>query len=194
MPRGREATRITVEACIRIDLAEPSVRATLSPGLVRFGTWRWSRSERTVAELGYEWRADRQELTLRYRVGGVDVVDRIATETTRPRFGGARLWFVCPATGRRTRTLFLPPGARFFRSRSAYRLVYQSTRDSGLGRALLRVFARIEADPARGAHWRAMAAAPGDPLGLLAEKREAKRAEGRVRRNAVRRIRRGERG
>ena len=193
MPRGREAIRIPVEACIRIDLAEPAVRAALTLGVVRFGTWRWTRFGEQVAELAYEWRGDTPALRLRYSVGGVAMVEDIDLVITTLRFGGQRLWFLCPATGRRVRALYLPPGGRRFLSRQAYQLVYQSTRESGLGRAILRILARGERDPVRARHWRTLASKGGDPLGFLDDRRHAVREEGRRRRNAVRRIRRGER-
>jgi len=57
---------------------------------------------------------------------------------SRPWFGGQRWWFVCPTENRRARKLYLPPGARRFRSRRAYRLAYASQREAVHDRAMRR--------------------------------------------------------
>jgi hypothetical protein len=51
--------------------------------------------------------------------------------TTRPNYGGRRLWFVCPLVGRRAAKLYLPPGGRLFGSREAYGLTYAFCQASG---------------------------------------------------------------
>jgi len=38
--------------------------------------------------------------------------------TTRPRFGGARWWFICPQSGARVGRLHLPPGSLQFAARA----------------------------------------------------------------------------
>jgi hypothetical protein len=52
----------------------------------------------------------------------------VSMVTTPCRFGGSRWWWVCPATGRRVRKLYLPNGGTRFLSRGlgAYRLTYAS--------------------------------------------------------------------
>lgn len=50
--------------------------------------------------------------------------------TIPQRFGGVRWWFLCPFTGRQVHKLYLPRGAREFRSRQAYGLMYASQRES----------------------------------------------------------------
>ncbi|WP_244408287.1 hypothetical protein [Roseomonas fluvialis] len=64
--------------------------------------------------------------------------DQLVTlETTPCRFGGVRWWWVCPATGRRCATLYLPNGGQLFlsRGRGAYRLGYASQSQDAMGRS-----------------------------------------------------------
>ena len=64
--------------------------------------------------------------------------DKIYLTASRPWFGGQRWWFVCPNENRRARKLYLPLGARRFRSRRAYRLAYASQREAVHDRAMRR--------------------------------------------------------
>ena len=64
----------------------------------------------------------------------------ISLVATAQPLGGHRWWFVCPRTGRHVTKLYLPLGALRFSSRHAYRLAYQSQRESPSGRALHRAF------------------------------------------------------
>jgi hypothetical protein len=63
---------------------------------------------------------------------------RIKIVATRPRLGGARLWFVCPLSGQRVRVLYLPEGSKQFASRKAHRLSYRSQGESDLFRSITR--------------------------------------------------------
>lgn len=63
---------------------------------------------------------------MRYRVG---------LQWTRPHYGGIRWWFVCPRDQERCGKLYLPRGGWQFWSREAYRLRYQSQRETALDRA-----------------------------------------------------------
>jgi hypothetical protein len=68
----------------------------------------------------------------------------VRLETTPCHFGGRRWWWICPATGRRCATLYLPNGGMRFLSRGprAYKLAYASQRESETGRGHSRL-ARI---------------------------------------------------
>jgi hypothetical protein len=55
--------------------------------------------------------------------------------STPCRFGGARWWFICPATGRRAVKLYLPNGGQRFLSRQAYQLAYASQAEDRIMRA-----------------------------------------------------------
>ena len=51
----------------------------------------------------------------------------------------AKWWFICPALGVRARALYLPRGARYFRSRQAYDLAYETEHLDDRERAWRRV-------------------------------------------------------
>jgi hypothetical protein len=54
-----------------------------------------------------------------------DIDDKISLATA-PLPCGRKWWFICPAIGVRARALYLPRGARYFRSRQAYDLAYET--------------------------------------------------------------------
>ena len=79
-----------------------------------------------------------------------EIDDKIYLTASRPWFGGQRWWFVCPNENRRVRKLYLPLGARRFRSRRAYRLAYASQREAVHDRAMRRarkLCRRLGGDP-----------------------------------------------
>ncbi|AKQ42530.2 hypothetical protein CP97_11555 [Aurantiacibacter atlanticus] len=49
---------------------------------------------------------------------------------TVPHYGGKRWWMICPYRGIRVGKLYIPPGGDRFASRKAWRLGYQSQRDT----------------------------------------------------------------
>jgi len=65
---------------------------------------------------------------------------KINLTTTPCNFGGVRYWFVCPLSvngvycGRRTGTLYLASGGRYFGCRHCYNLSYESRNECRLGR------------------------------------------------------------
>ncbi len=63
----------------------------------------------------------------------------VTLDTTCPPYGGRQWWFLCPATGRRCRKMFLPNGGRRFLCRQAYRLGYHSRRTTRSDRMQRRI-------------------------------------------------------
>jgi len=118
-------------------LAEP---VTFPP---RLWTWRRDGEVWCEAECTVTIHAGGDAGALRLRYVAPDAFDRghgaqdwtIPLVTTRPPFGGRQWWFLCPASGRRCRKLFLPAGGRRFLSRQAYGLGYQSQRITPASRA-----------------------------------------------------------
>ena len=86
---------------------------------------RWIRVRCTIIN---EWSGTRR-----------DIDDEISLATVRHPGGGRRWCFVCPAQGRRVRKLYLPAGARHFRSRQAYDLAYETEHLDDRERAWRRV-------------------------------------------------------
>ena len=106
--------------------------------------WRTVGGGREVTSIGYEAHlgAEHGRMRLHYTTTSRSSEDVrrsdywIELDTTPQPFGGRRWWFVGPLTGRRVAKLYLPPGARTFASRQAYRLSYRSQRQVPHDRAL----------------------------------------------------------
>src|SRR5262245_30144554 len=62
----------------------------------------------------------------------------IRLTTTKPSFGGARWWFICPHTGARVGRLHLPPGSSQFAARRAHGLRYACQTENACDRATRR--------------------------------------------------------
>lgn len=184
---GRPATRATCEASLKLDLAAPAIRMALHPFANTTGTWRWSMNGEPVAAIAYVWASKQAQLTLRYTCNGTPVMQTIGLVRTKPHFGGARYWFVCPFADTRVCALYLPSGARLWGGRAAHGLAYQSQRDGGWERFALQWLTRAGSPLAHAAlQDRAL-------LGLVDDRKWERRRENRQRRNQVRCIARRQR-
>src|SRR6478672_3479619 len=143
---GRRGGRPTVESAWRLDI-DTLVRAgAIKPGAYVEGNLNLpSRDDELAIEFESSATNPRNSwLRLRYAIRDYwtgeqhQIDDKICLTASRPWFGGQRWWFVCPTENRRVRKLYLPPGARRFRSRRAYRLAYASQREAVYDRAMRR--------------------------------------------------------
>jgi hypothetical protein len=111
-----------------------------------WGTFVWTRHGDTepwaTVDYRFELRSHSGLAWLRYDIDHYSQStgpqeQRITLATTPCRFSGVRWWWLCPATGRRVRKLYLPNGATHFLSRGpgAYRLAYASQRHGWVDRA-----------------------------------------------------------
>ena len=153
---GRPATRATVEGCRSLKLdVNRLVRPARKAMSVLFGDhtvtvgpscWTWTHpdDERPWAtvtvflHLGLERGSARLIYNVDHRSRATGPQDqRVEMVTTPCRFGGVRWWWVCPASGRRCVTLYLPNGGVKFLSRGpgAYHLSYASQSDSAIHRS-----------------------------------------------------------
>jgi hypothetical protein len=152
---GRRAGRATVEGCRSLKLDVNAVVRKLRPPLRGLGEgetfkaryqWAWTiRGDdapwATVA-LSLALGRDSGEARLVFDIGHTHrrtgpQDQRVELESTPCHFGGRRWWWICPATGRRCATLYLPNGGTQFlsRGRGAYRLAYASQREDPSGRS-----------------------------------------------------------
>jgi hypothetical protein len=158
---GRKSGRPTVESAWRFD-----IDAVVRAGAIKLGGY----VEGTLKlpsyddELAIEFQSSATNprnswLRLRYAIRDhgtgeqQQIDDKISLTATCLRFGGHRWWFVCPNENRRVRMLYLPRGARRFRSRGAYRLAYASQRETVHDRATRRaqkLCRRLGDDPMNG--------------------------------------------
>ena len=60
----------------------------------------------------------------------------VSLATTRPHYGSARYWMLCPVSGARTRCLYLPVGATEFASRIVHGLAYRSQSENAFWRGV----------------------------------------------------------
>jgi hypothetical protein len=158
---GRRGGKPTVEGCASIVLSiNAMLRATggrSASGLRLEATINGQRQE-ILLRLDLDPEAGTGTLALKYDVQHVSTATgpqhyTVAVVSTPCRFGGRRWWAICPATGRRAVNLYLPNGGRRFLSRAAYRLAYQSQRETVTGRAW-RTIRKLE---------RRLGSAPGAP-------------------------------
>jgi hypothetical protein len=143
---GRQGGRPTVESACRFDI-DTLVRAgAIKPGKYVEGSLKLPSYDDELA-IEFESSATNPRnswLRLQYAVRDCwtgeqyQIDDKIYLTASRPRFGGQRWWFICPNENRRVRKLYLPLGARRFRSRHAYRLAYASQRETVHDRAMRR--------------------------------------------------------
>jgi hypothetical protein len=123
---GQQGGRATVESAWRFD-----IDALVRGGAIKAGKYVEGRLNLPSCddELAIEFESSATNprnswLRLRYAIRDYwtgeqhQIDDKIYLTASRPWFGGQRWWFVCPNENRRVRKLYLPPGARRFRSRT----------------------------------------------------------------------------
>jgi len=133
------ARRVAHDDCIKLDLCEPAVRLVIDPQRSTAGTLHWASGGVDIAATGFDWRHGARRLTLSAVIDGAPMTQTIAITTTRPHFGGVRLWFACPESGKRARALLLAPGARHWASPASLRIAYPTQRMGAGARRLKRL-------------------------------------------------------
>ena len=138
----RPRKKTVVEDCKSLDANRWMREGILKAGVWHSGGWAWFRDKEHTEQsssIGYEvnTRDDPSWLRLYYTfTQNQQALDyRIRLETTRPRFGGLRWWFICPlvingaSCGRRVGKLYLPTGSRYFGCRHCHELTYRSAQE-----------------------------------------------------------------
>lgn len=156
MNSGRRGWKATVEGCrtLKLDVNQVTrgARADLrahkeaAEALIERRVWSWTSEgdaeprARALVTLVLHAHCGTARLQFdiaqpTHRTGQRDQTVRL--ESTPCRFGGVRWWWVCPATGRRCATLYLPNGGDLFlsRGRGAYRLAYASQNEGPMDRS-----------------------------------------------------------
>lgn len=129
---------VCVEDGFKLDIHR-IVAGRLKAGITSFSAnWEWTRLGERTASIRYSVEFaddDSARMTLRYCVNGEPVEYSFRVLGLPCRFGGLRWQAICPRTLRRVAKLYLPPGARHFYARQAWRLAYRSQNTSaGLDR------------------------------------------------------------
>jgi hypothetical protein len=133
----------TVEDCRFLDANRWMREGILGEGLRHWGGWTWRNAHtgEQTSSIGYE--VDTTDMACpwvrlyyTFTASQMHIDYRIHLQTTYPRFGGLRWWFLCPLTvngyacSRRVGKLYLPPGSRYFGCRHCYALTYTSCQES----------------------------------------------------------------
>jgi hypothetical protein len=156
MGRRPWTQRLTVEQCVPLTVRD-FVQFEKRHYLRRISTTlSWiGRSAQMQIECMMSW--DQAQLVLHLSKplasSGIFVRDQVVyTTSTACRFGGKRLWLLCPglegnSCGRKCTALYLPPGTPVFACRLCYGLTYLSaqTHDKRIDRLLANHFLLSEA-------------------------------------------------
>jgi hypothetical protein len=126
-----------VEQCDDLDTAFLRRNGWLRPGAVLTGPVRWTYSPGgTVSQLTLTTDLSDPAAPaahLSYTLGGEAIAYPVRLVTTRPHYGGARWWFLCPLRrgtmpcGRRVRKLYR--ASRYFGCRGCHDLTYRSRQE-----------------------------------------------------------------
>lgn len=144
---GKHGGGPVTDDCLRLDVADHRLRV----GVQGSGQIEWTATGQVLASVWCEVNASYIELrhTRTGACGAEGEVVRVELVTTPMPFGGRRVWFACPVSGRRVRCLYCPKGQRVFASRAAHGLTYRSQRETGddrLLRAARKAHARLGGD------------------------------------------------
>ena len=140
-------TTTKVDEGLKLDINKLKRDGLIGLNSSRSGTLTWTRvgTGEETGSIGYEVNTlDLNDMWMRvhythksYWDDEPNIMDyKIKLETTQPNYGGKRLWFTCPLTHERVGVLYSPPGSKWFASRHAYNLKYQSQSRSAHDRAI----------------------------------------------------------
>lgn len=131
--------KLTVEQCYVLDIQHWIHKKVLQPWVSRWDTWAFGwkiipelASELNTTDMAHPWMGLLYKSLRTHKYAYY----RIPLQITQPHYGGYRWWFSCPLTlhgfscHRRLRTLYLPPGERYFGCRACYNLTYTSCQES----------------------------------------------------------------
>lgn len=135
--RNGHCTTTKIDGGLVLDVASLKRKGAIDFNSWRSGrlTWSMVRTGREVGSIQYEantldshdmWLRVKYTYTPVYNGEPNDMDYKIKLDTTQPNYGGKRLWFVCPITGKRARVLYSPLGSEWFACRHAYSLKYKS--------------------------------------------------------------------
>jgi hypothetical protein len=140
MGKGRgNSSSITVKEAVRLNI--DNLRKT---NCIKFGTstsfkTTWTTGASVSAKIDYT--DERKVLTLKYHYKQKPVDHSIEIVEVKSNLGkGVNLYFVCPITGKKCKTIFCSYGSEIFKSRQAYvnRLYYITQISSKEQRAVTR--------------------------------------------------------
>lgn len=131
-----ECNQITITSLRRIGYLRPDAKVT--------GSYSWTRGGKPSGWIEVIGNLPERFVQLDYRVNGGDLIRyRVQLESIPKHFGGQEWYFICPATGKRCRTLYQI--GKYFLSRSAYPYaMYSSQTESKQTRNFLKAFRSLD--------------------------------------------------
>ena len=167
---GGHRAKPDTDGLLTLDVRWLARQGYLAPNASGAYSVAWSRGDRPAGAILLRYDADRpDELVLDYRTrrheGGpwTPVRETVPLDRTPCRYGGDRVWFLCPGCGSRRAVLYGVGGR--FRCRACHDLAYSSTREGAADRHRRRadeLRRRIGCKPGifavprkpKGMHWR----------------------------------------
>jgi len=145
---GRRDGKPLVEDCLTVDLARIMRLGPIREGQSGSGHIRWSVDGQKIGAIRFRLDFRNIEnpcLILYFHACQPDGERKARKQTirlaeTRQHLGGRRWWLRCPATGKRVRTLHLPPNGNHFASREAWGLAYRVERLDRFDRPFEKMF------------------------------------------------------
>jgi hypothetical protein len=125
---GRRRSRLGLDGCRALELGELCDRGRWRSEPRGAVLWRALHSGETLARLSYVISGQEdatEDLLLTYRYECESAGPSVRHELELDCAPGRRACALCPACGRRVRTLYAPLGAELFACRACYRLVYR---------------------------------------------------------------------
>jgi hypothetical protein len=124
----------------RITITDLNRSGFLRPNAIVSGPFRWTRGGTPSGWIELTGNLPERFVQLDYRVNGGELISyRVKLESLPKHFGSCEWYFICPATGKRCRTLYGIGG--YFFSRSAYpSAMYSSQTESKQTRSFLKAF------------------------------------------------------
>lgn len=127
----------------RVTITDLKIMGYLRPDAIVRGIYRWTRNGEPSGSVTIVASLPDRYIELEYNHGEKPISYRVWLESVPKHFGGCEWYFVCPATGKRCRTLY-GIGDRFL-SRSAYPYaMYSSQTESKQMRAMLKALRCLE--------------------------------------------------
>lgn len=132
------------DECKQVTITNLKRLGYLRPNTIVSGSYSWTRGGKPSGWIGVIGNLPERFVQLEYRVnGGYLISYRVRLEGMPKHFGGREWYFICPATGKRCRTLY--GIGKYFLSRSAYpSVMYSSQTESKRFRNFSKAFACLD--------------------------------------------------
>jgi hypothetical protein len=131
------------DECSQVTITSLKQLGYFRPDIIRRGSYRWTRGGRPSGSICITVNLALRYVELEYHYFERPINYRVKLESIPKHFGGCEWYFVCPATGKRCRTLY--GIGELFLSRFAFpSAMYRIQTESKRTRAMLKPFRSLE--------------------------------------------------